>query len=215
MRRRGLEIAVRLVLASILLLVLFLVLEQSIVEAILPLFRWELGQLDDRYRILFFGLATQSADGVIRLDVTLVRPVVVGTHVVMPDPRGFATVTTLSGNLLQPAVLMLALLAAWPARGSLEYLVRVACGLPLLILLLMADIPFVLLAQIWAMLVESHAPGQFSPLLTWSAFLESGGRMALALALAALTIALGRRMAMGRSGLNHAEGTRRSRSSAA
>lgn len=215
MRRSGVEIAARLLVASGLLLALILVLEAPLMEAILPLLRWELGQLDDRYRILFFGLAGQGADGVIRLDVTLARPVVVGSHVIVPDPRGFATVTTLSGNLLQPAVVMISLVAAWPVTRKVEYLLRAACGLPFLLLLLMADVPFVLLAQIWAMFVEAHAPGQFSPLLGWSAFLQSGGRLAIALALVALTVTLGRRVVMGRAGAGHAERTNRDRSSAA
>lgn len=215
MRRSGVEIAARLLLASGLLLALVLVFEKPLMETMLPLFRWELGQLDDRYRILFFGLAGQGADSVLRLDVTLVRPVVVGAHVVMPDPRGFATVTTLSGNLLQPVVVVFALVAAWPVTRKIEYFLRVACGLPMVILFLLADVPFVLLAQIWAMFVESHAPGQFSPLLGWSAFLQSGGRLAIALALAALTVAMGRRMTMGCPGGRHAERTSRDCSSAA
>lgn len=190
MRRPGLDAGLRFLLACVLLLTLARVFSHDFVAALLPVFRWELGVLDDHYRILFLGLASQGADSVVRLDVTLARPVIAGARVILPDPRGTATVTTLAGHLLQPAILMLAVLAAWPARRKAEYLLRAGCGLPLLVLLLMADLPFVLLAEIWSMFVDTHAPGRFSPLVAWSAFLQSGGRLALALALAAFAVAI-------------------------
>jgi hypothetical protein len=195
MLRPGLDTGLRFLLASVLLLALAQVFGQDIVATMLPVLRWELGRLDDHYRILFLGLTSQGADSVVRLDVTLARPVIAGARVILPDPRGIATVTTLAGHLLQPAILMLAVLAAWPARREAEYLLRAGCGLPLLVLLLMADVPFVLLAEIWSMFAESHAPGRFSPLVAWSAFLQSGGRLALALALSAFVVVAGQRFA--------------------
>jgi hypothetical protein len=195
MRRPGLDTGLRFLLACVLLLTLAQSFGDDFVAALLPMFRWELGLLDDHYRILFLGLSSQGADSVVRLDVTLARPVIAGARVIVPDSRGIATVTTLAGHLLQPVVLVLALIAAWPARKRAEYLLRAGCGLPLLVLLLMADVPFVLLAEIWSMFAESHAPGRFSPLVAWSAFLQSGGRLALALALSAFVVVAGQRFA--------------------
>lgn len=195
MLRPGRDGGLRFVLACAALLAAGHVYGREIVAALLPLFRWELGLLDDHYRILFLGLATQGADSVVRLDVTLARPVIVGARVIEPDPRGFASATTLLGHVLQTAIVFLALLAAWPARRRAEYPWRLLAGIPLLFFVLMADVPFVLLGEIWALLSDHHAPGRFSPLLAWSGFLQSGGRIALALALGAGALMLARRLA--------------------
>lgn len=195
MLRPGLDTGLRFLLACVLLLALARAFGDACVAALLPVFRWELGLLDDHYRILFLGLSSQGADSVVRLDVTLARPVIAGARVIVPDSRGIATVTTLAGHVLQPVILMLAVLAAWPARKRAEYLLRASCGLPLLVLLLMVDVPFVLLAEIWSMFMESHAPGRYSSLIAWSAFLQSGGRSALALALSVFVVIAGQRFA--------------------
>jgi hypothetical protein len=190
MRRPGLDTGLRFLLACVLLLTLAWFFSDDFVAALLPVFRWELGLLDDHYRILSLGLTSQGADSVVRLDVTLARPVIVDARVILPDPRGIATVTTLAGHVLQPAILMLAVLAAWPVRQPHEYPARVAGGAAMLALLLLVDVPFVLLAEIWSMFVDTRMPGRFSPLVAWSAFLQSGGRLALALALATLAVAI-------------------------
>jgi hypothetical protein len=207
MLRPGLDTGLRFLLASVLLLALAQVFGQDIVATMLPVFRWELGRLDDHYRILFLGLASQGADSVVRLDVTLARPVVVGARVIFPDPRGIATVTTLVGHLLQPAIVLLAVLTAWPVRRLAEYPARFCCGIPLLAGVLMIDVPFVLLAEIWAMFVDRHTPGGFSPLIAWSGFLQSGGRLALALALSAFAVVIAQRAGGLSRGPGYAERT--------
>lgn len=191
---RGLEPAVRFLAACGVLLALAHFFGRDLLESILPLYRWELGVLDDRYRILQLGLATQGADAVIRLDVALQRPLVVGGHLVLPDPRGHASVTTLTGNALQPVIVFLALLVAWPARGLVRGAARAAGGLCLLPVLLMLDIPFVLAGELWALFVDRYAPANFSPLLAWKDFLQGGGRLAMAFAAGALVIGLAGRL---------------------
>lgn len=201
MLRPGLDTGLRFLLACILLLTLAQVYGHDFVAALFPVFRWALGFLDDHYRILFLGLTSQGADSVVRLDVTLARPVIVGGRLILPDPRGIATVTTLAGHVLQPAILMLAVLAAWPVRQLHEYLARVAGGAVMLALLLLVDVPFVLLAEIWSMLTDVHTPGHYSPLIAWSTFLQSGGRLALALALSVFVVVAGQRFADASKGL--------------
>jgi len=189
----------RFLAACSVLLVLMHFVERDLLELILPLFRWELGVLDDHYKIVQLGLATQGADGVIRLDVTLQRPVFVSGHLVLPDPRGRANVTTLSGNVLQPVIVFLALLVAWPARGWTETAARTCCGLLLLPVLMMVDVPFVLMGELWALLLDRHAPTSFSPVIAWKEFLQGGGRLALAFTAGGLAIVLASRISTGAS----------------
>lgn len=184
----------RCVLLGVALLWLFHASGEVVLPVLLHLYRWELGWLDDHYRVLFLGVTRRGEEEVLQLVVTLARPLVVGGQLILPDARGQATVSTLLGHPAQMAVLFLAALLGWPARRGGEYLLRALCGLPLLLLLLMADIPLVMLAELWAMLLEVHDPGGFSPLVLWSGFLQSGGRWALTLASAGMVIGLARRI---------------------
>lgn len=180
--------ALRFAGACLVLLLLSHLAGQYLIEALLPTYRWTIGLIDDHYRILYLGLASQGADAVIRLDVTLQRPLIVGGHLVMPDPRGHAHVTTLSGHALQPLVVFAAGLAAWCARTRREWMLRFACGLPLGWLLAAVDVPSVLTGELWALLADRYSPGVPYPLLLWKDFLQGGGRLALACAVAVTTI---------------------------
>ena len=189
---RPLETGWRFLAACALLLAAAHAWGQLLVESLLPLFRLEIGWLGDRYRILGLALATQGADSVIRLDVTLQRIMLVGSHFVYPDPRGHAHVTTLSGHVLQPVILALALLAAWPTlttRVARELALRLALGLILIAVVVAIDVPFVLLGELWALAHARFAPGSFSALLAWTEFLQGGGRLALGLLAGAAGIA--------------------------
>ncbi|MDP2822671.1 MAG: hypothetical protein Q8O52_08320 [Sulfuritalea sp.] len=190
---RPLEAGWRFLAACVLLLAATHAWGQTVIEWLLPLFRIEIGWLEDRYRILGLSLATQGADSVVRLDVNLQRIMVVGSHVIHPDPRGHAHVTTLTGHVLQPAILGLALLAAWPpgvaTRMAREYALRLVLGLAMIGIVLAADVPFVLLGELWAIAHERFSPGNFSPLLVWTNFLQGGGRLALGLLAGAAGIA--------------------------
>jgi hypothetical protein len=200
----ALKASLRLVAAVGLLLVLNHLYGRQLVETLLPLLHRELGWLDDNYRILTLTLATQGADSVIRLDVTLARFVVVGSQVIAPDPRGHAVVSTLASSVLQPAIIGLALLAVWPASRTAQYAWRCLIGLPLLLLMLPLDIPFVLLGELWQVIVASSAQHEFSPLLAWNDFLQQGGRQVLALCASVLVIVLAQWIAPPRATLRSA-----------
>lgn len=201
MDRPRLEIGLRMLLAGGALVALAGWAGDTFVTALLPLLCRELGLLDDHFRILACQLVRQGADSVIRLDVALARPVLVDGRVVFPDPRGVATVTTLAGHVTQPAVLFAAVLAVWPAPTAAAFPRRALVGLPILFAVLMADVPFVLLAELWALLGGDSAG--FSLLQAWRSFLLEGGRLALGLAAGAAAVALaGRRAAAPSERLN-------------
>lgn len=187
----------RFVAACIGLLLLVYLAGYELVETLLPTYRWALAQIDDHFRILYLGLASQGADSVIRLDVSLQRPLIVGPHLVMPDPRGHAHVTTLSGHALQPLVIFAAVLLAWPASGWYESVLRGCCGFLFGGLMVVVDVPFVLVGELWALLADHYATGNSSPLLLWKDFLQNGGRPALAFVLGAAAVLSARRALSG------------------
>lgn len=189
------EFAGRFTLAIALLLTLNQLYGKAATEAMLPLLRWELAQLDDTYRILDLSLDREGRDTVIRLDVGLEKAVVVGGRALMPDPRARANVSTLAGHVVQPALLCLALILAWPARRAIEYSVRVFIAFGGLALVILTDVPFVLWGELWNLHVSALEPDRFSPLLFWKSFLQGGGRFVLGLAVGVLAVVAGQALA--------------------
>lgn len=163
--------------------------EAQLVKMLLPVFKAEMQWLDDTYRIDRLAIDTQGADQVIRVEVGLAHCIVLSDHAFCPDPRGHANASTLVGNVSLPAVLLVGVAVAWPARRGRERFLRILV-LPLALSLLWAlDVPMILWASIWSLHVDAFAPDLVSPLLIWRDFLQSGGRLALAGALSLVTVA--------------------------
>ena len=64
--------------------------------------------------------------------------------------------------------------------------------MPALLLLCVLNVPLILWASIWGLIVQAVDPDRFSPLLIWRDFLLSGGGFALAVAFGACVGSLGR-----------------------
>lgn len=158
--------------------------------ALLPALQTELEWLDDTYKIQNLSLDREGADRVVRVVVSQARFIVLGDVAYRPHPLGRANASTLLGNVMLPAVLLTAMVLAWPIgvpsrTGRIKVALRRAAMLPLALTMLWSlDVPFVLWAAIWSLHVDAFAPGMFSPLLVWSQFLQGGGRDMLAIGLA-------------------------------
>lgn len=147
---------------------------------LLPWFKVTLNTLDDTYRIDQLMLDQEGADRVIRVVVRLAHCVILEGNAYCGHPDAQANASTLAGHVLMPAICLLALVLAWPARSWMEHAIRLAL-LPLALAALWSlDVPFILWAALWRLHVDAFAPHTVSPLLSWSQFLESGGRMGLA-----------------------------------
>lgn len=180
----------RLLIATALALPLLIWFAKPIVTALLPFYRAVFELIGDDYRILFLGLATQGADSVIRLDVTLAKPVLLAGQFILPDARGSANVTTLVGHALQPLAVALIVILAWSCQKWQAMVLRLAALIPLLTVTLALDVPFVFAAELWGLLLDGVAPGTWSPMLAWSSFLQGGGRIALGMTAALVSIAI-------------------------
>ena len=180
----------RLVIAAALVLTLLVLFVKPTVATLLPFYRAVFELIGDDYRILFLGLATQGADSVIRLDVTLAKTVLVGGQFIVPEARGSANVTTLVGYAVQPMAVALIVLLAWSCQNWQTMVLRLAVLIPLLSVTLALDVPFVFAAELWGLFLDALAPGRWSPMLAWSAFLQGGGRIALGLAAALVSVSI-------------------------
>lgn len=158
---------------------------QPITEALLPLFKSELALLEDTFRIDRLSVEREGADQVVRVEAELARPITLNGQTLLPDPRNRGTASTLTGNVLLPCVLLIAVALAWPVENGRQLATRLLILAPALLLLLLLNAPFVLRAVLLAPIAEAVNLHRSSPLFMWRSFLLGGGAFALALALGA------------------------------
>ncbi len=158
---------------------------RPVTEALLPLFTGELAMLDDTFRIDRVFVDQDGADRVVRVEVGLAHPVSLNGQTFYPDSRGKAMASTLVGNVTLPFTLLVAVAFAWPTPSAGRLALRIVALLPALLLLCLLDVPFILWAGLWGLIVQAADPNRLSPLLIWRDFLLSGGALALAMGLGA------------------------------
>ena len=177
--------ALSLVLAFTLTLIVAWAWGQTLIETLLPVTRTLLGWIDDRFGILFLGVEHNWQDTVVRLRMNFTTLVVLGGQVITPHPKGWIEATTPVGDLLQPLVIATGLAAAWPGP-FVTRLIRLGIALTLGLLFLIVSVPLTLHAVIWDMLIYQVGSDDFSPLLVWHRFMQSGGRLGVGVLMAVL-----------------------------
>lgn len=182
-------LALRLLLASALLLAAAHWFGRALVEALVPALGAALRWLAGDFRLLGLALVQEGPDTALEARAMLEHTLVLGGRAIVPNGRtGFAVTTTL-GTVLQPMLAALVLAMAWPAR-ALEWLVRLVLTALLLVPVVLADAPAYLAASLWQMQVRAFEPERVSPLLWWMDFLVNGGRLALGLVAGAIATAI-------------------------
>lgn len=189
------QVLLRLTLAATVLLPLGAIFGASVVEACLPAYRLAFGQLGGEFRLQSLALDREGADRVVRVRVSLRPVLLVGGKLSYPDPRGTANSSTLMAHALQGPILALLTALAWPVRRWRDIGWRLLALAPLVSLLVVTDLPAVLAAELWEIVIERLAPQTFSPLVLWKNFLQGGGRYALGVAVGAASVALAARIA--------------------
>jgi len=192
-------IVARLLVGAVLSVYLVIACGPSIADAFLPVLQWAFVHLDTEDRVFALTIGEQGVvsgnDRVYRLVVAPEKAVYVGERIKFPQAGGWAAVSVLVAYLWQPLVIALPLALAWPATRFSEWPVRLGLLASLLAGLALIDLPFTLWAQIWKIYIDALAPGTLSPLLVWSSFLQSGGRLLLGLVMASTSVYLGHRVA--------------------
>lgn len=183
-------VLVRLALATLILVPLAGVWGTLCIDTLLPALRIVFCMLGSDFRVLHFGVVHDGADTLLRVEVTLRHTVVLGAKILYPDPRGTANASTLIGHAFQGPLVAIIFATAWPARRSREFAWRLLVLLPLLLALVLFDMPCVLAGELWNLMTDTMAPGTVSPLVLCKDFLQGGGRFALGLAAGAASILL-------------------------
>lgn len=204
-----LKLAVRLGVASILVLWMAHSFQRTLIEPLLPALRATIEYLESDFTILGTDIAREGPNETIRVRANLASPLYVAGRIVYPmgwnrGTEGWLQVNLTLGGVLQYVSLMLIVVLAWPAQRVSEFIVRIAIALPLITLLLLLHAPFTILADLWFPIHDDYDPHSFWPLLAWSRFLMGGGGIAAALLLAIVAIVLARFVVSGRRAIERA-----------
>lgn len=191
-RREAQRTILRFVAAGLGLTCLAVAGQDWIVGHLLPLFRLWLDAVDDSYRTLDLSLVPAQAETVLRRVATPAGIHVLGQHVVYPQAHPVQANEAAAGIVLQPSILLLSMLLAWPWRTARELGLRLLFGAVLLPPLLVLDVPMMLYGFAWLEELQAFDPQRFSLLASWADAMNAGGRFVLAIvaAVAATAIAL-------------------------
>jgi len=187
----------RLLLATLVCGGLALVNEEALVRHAIPAIQAWLGVIDSTYRTVDLRLERLNNEWMI---VRLATPAVahaLGGHVVAADPRSLMSGSAAAGIVLQPFILAVALLWAWPVRTHWELPLRVVLALPLIVLVALLDVPLMLYGFIWMREISTFEPDRFSLLVIWADFMNAGGRFALTVMAVVATILMARTFTRG------------------
>ncbi len=183
---------VRFVGAAVVLGALAVVLQGRLVGATLPMFRAWLGWIDDTYRTVDLSMIDLKGELVVQRIATPAHPHAIGGVVVYNDERSSLSTQVAAGIVLQPLVLAVALLIAWPWRSAAELALRLAAATPLMVLVMLLDVPMMLYGFIWYQELSAVDAARFSALAYWADMMNAGGRFVLAIAAAALAVGVPR-----------------------
>lgn len=175
--------------AGLALLAVFVLAGERFVQALMPALRASFEIFGPEYEVLAFGIDQEKADRVLRVTVMLRQTVVIGERVLVPDPRGTATASTLLLQGLQGPFVAAWVALAWPLRaGAAELALRALLVLPAMLLLLLVDAPLMLASTLWQLIADHLAPGTTTPLLVARDLARGGLRLGLGAAAGALAV---------------------------
>jgi hypothetical protein len=176
-------------LASVVLLWAAHWYSRDAVALLLPALSKALSFVADDFKILRFEFVEERGNAAIAALATLEHTLVLGGRAIVPNGTSVMVVTTTVGTVLQPVLVALVLVLAWPARW-LEAMLRVVFVAPLIALVVLLDTPFSMAAWLWEIQLRAYEPGRASPLVWWNIFLNGGGRLALGLLAGASSVVL-------------------------
>jgi hypothetical protein len=194
MRRPVRDFVIRLVIIAAILLTLGRLFGTTLVTPILPAFAWTIEATGDRFRVDRMTVVEGQRSTFIQLQATPVRPLVLGNKVLLPDGRLQFSPTVLVGSVLQPIILLLSIVLAWPARNRWTMPLRLLFAAPTIVLLLATNAP---LGLVGAMLDfrEILPAVAVDPLVYWNDFLQTGGPLVMAIAAGIILVSIADRWA--------------------
>jgi hypothetical protein len=185
-----------------------LVYGETMVRSWLGMYEKIFSYVADDFRLIKLTIALEGADRVIKATVIWKNIIVIGGKTIYPDPLGTAVSSTLMAHALHAPLLTILVGMVWPpmqmsanqsaterwVHMCLEYSIRALILTPVILLLVLFDIPLVLAGELWEMVFVTLDPSAVSAIVLFKIFMLSGGRIALALTVSSLCVVLASRL---------------------
>lgn len=197
------ELAVRLAVASVLILGVMHLLQRPAAEALIPVFRMAIQLLTDSFVINDARIAEHGASDTVRFRANLARPITLDGRTIYPfgwngAPEGGFQVTYTVGGVWSYIALMLIVVFACPGLRAKEYELRLLLSVVPVAVLLLLDVPTTVLAELWNGIYDWADIHRLSGWVIWSRFLMGGGGYLIALLMAAGVLVWARSLSMPR-----------------
>jgi hypothetical protein len=174
----------------------------------IPLYRFTIMHLDSRLDISSLSVIEHQGQQFVQFVGLVSRPFFINEQYFLIERALFSRSRIPLDYALQPMVIFLTFIFAWPAgqpssRNArlaakqiriylITYFYRICMGAPLILMLMLFDFPMQFIYMLWADLEKSlNATGEaHGYLLFWSDFLNGGGLIMLSLAISIVAIGL-------------------------
>ena len=166
-----------------------------LIQAIFPLYQLITTVLDSHIAVAHINIIQKYDQNFIQVDSVLSRQFFIGGHFFLLEstvPSSFLMAVDL---VLQPVIMLYTLILAWPVLVYKEYIVRLALGTLLLLILMALDLPLQIIYQHWVNVEKVlHTTGNAEGfLLFWSNFSNGGGLIAISLTIGMISIGVSKR----------------------
>jgi hypothetical protein len=193
------ELALRVAIASVLILGTVHLFQRPAAEELIPVFRTAIHLLSDSFVVNDARLAEEGASDTVRFRANLARPITVDGRTIYPfgwngGPEGGLQVNYTVGGVFSYIALMLIVVHAWPAQHVKEQALRFLLSLPRVAVLLVLDVPTTVVAELWNGLYGWADIHRLSGWMIWSRFLMGGGGYLIALLMAGGVLIWARRL---------------------
>ncbi len=181
--------ALTALLAYVALLALSIAFAEHYGRLALPLYQAQLDRLAPEYRTLSLSVDDRPGEVVFAWTLQTRLAIPMGGQVVPPGVQ--ISSSTLLAHALQHPILVFSVVLAWPGLGWKTRLGALALALPWLVVVELLDVPLVLYGAIQDLLLANLAPAELDSSLAvqWMHAMNTGGRLALALAAGVMAVA--------------------------
>jgi hypothetical protein len=192
-----LNLGMRLVLASILVLWVAHQYQRALVSPLLPVFRAVLTAALPDFHILGIEVSNSGKSERVRLRANLARSVKIAGTEAHPI-NGWYSVTLTVGGVLMYSLLTCIVVLAWPFAIWRELFVRVVIAVPLITALILTNVAVTFPAELWFPFHADLEPDATWPLLRWSRILMGGGGLVAGIVMGAMAIIAAKRLTVAR-----------------
>ncbi len=157
-------------------------------EILLPVYQWSFETLTPYFKIQSLRIEQENGERVVKIYVRTAASRRLGGQSIQNGVPILSS--TLLGNALQHAIVLFTAIFLWPVRTWQGRSILILLAIPVLVLIELIDIPLVLAGSLEDLILVNYDPSRLSSSLLVQGMLlmNSGGRLALSIFFAVLTI---------------------------